>query len=106
MTYNIHYIPKDAKKDHRGYTMFDIEYYQTYGENKEKWFSEIHCLPCVEGIARFMKDKLTEEDFDLDKFNWDEIARECQEALDWMEECLFTLTPPPDMDNNRLPENI
>lgn len=27
--------------------------------------------------------------------DWDEIARECQEALDWMEESLFSLTPPP-----------
>ena len=68
MTFQIYYLPKDAKKDHRGYTVFDIEYYLTYGKDKEKWFSEIHCLPCVEGIARFMKDKLTEENFDLDGF--------------------------------------
>lgn len=68
MTYEIYYTPEDAEKGHRGYKVFDIEYYLTYGEDKEKWFSEIHCLPCVEGIARFMKDKLTEEDFDLDGF--------------------------------------
>ena len=25
--------------------------------------------------------------------DWAEIARECSEALDWLEECLFSLTP-------------
>ena len=26
--------------------------------------------------------------------DWAEIAYECSEALDWMEKCLFSLTPP------------
>lgn len=50
MTYEIYYIPKDAEKGHRGYALFDIEYYLTYGKDKEKWFSEIHCLRRKENI--------------------------------------------------------
>ena len=49
--------------------MFDIEYYQKQSEkNKEEWYSEISCLPCIEGLTWFLKDKFNEPGFDYEQF--------------------------------------
>lgn len=78
MIYYLGYTPKD-KQNTRGFVMFDIEYYQTKLEgNKEEWHSEIHCLPCVDGITWFLKDKFNEPGFDYEQFIKD--ANEIQEV--------------------------
>ena len=92
MTYQIYYTPKDEPKGHGGWCMFDIEYYMKnsgYGKDKDgnivestKWYSELHCLPRVEGIARFLKDKLSEEGFDIETFITDaEVIQEIRGLL-------------------------
>ena len=69
MIYQIYYTPKDSKEDRR-YVMFDIEYYiSKYDMNEmNNWISKLHCLPCVEGITKFLKDNLNDKDFDCDEF--------------------------------------
>lgn len=69
MTYQIYYKPETSAENSRGYVMFDIEYYQRPSETKDKWFSEIRCLPCVEGLTHFLKDKFNENiNFDIEEF--------------------------------------
>lgn len=69
MVYQIYYLPDGSPEGSRGYTVFDIEYYlKQSGKDKDLWFSEIHCLPCVEGISRFLKDQLGKDDFDFEQF--------------------------------------
>ncbi len=78
MTYYLGYTPKD-KQNTRGFVMFDIEYYQKQSEkNKEEWYSEISCLPCVDGLTWFLKDKFNEPGFDYEQFIKD--ASEIQEV--------------------------
>lgn len=78
MIYYLGYTPKD-KQNTRGFVMFDIEYYQKQNEkNKEEWYSEISCLPCVDGITWFLKDKFNEPGFDYEQFIKD--AYEIQEV--------------------------
>lgn len=78
MTYYIGYTPKD-KQNTRGFVIFDIEYYQKQSEkNKEEWYSEISCLPCVDGLTLFLKDKFNEHGFDYEQFIKD--AYEIQEV--------------------------
>lgn len=79
MTYEIYYLPEDSAKNSRGYSMFDIEYYRKQSIlGEDKYFSEISCLPCVEGLSRFLKDKLQENiNFDIESFIKD--ATEIQE---------------------------
>lgn len=78
MTYYLGYTPKD-KQNTRGFVMFDIEYYQKQNEkNKEEWYSEISCLPCVDGLTWFLKDKFNEPGFDYEQFIKD--AEEIQEV--------------------------
>ena len=77
MTYQIYYLPDGSPEGSRGYTVFDIEYYMKQVRDKDLWFSEIHCLPCVEGVSRFLKDQFGKEDFDLEQFIKD--AYEIQE---------------------------
>lgn len=68
MTYQIYYTPKNSK-DGKRYIMFDIEYYIKASEaKKDYWSSDICCLPRVEGITKFLKDKLNEYKFDCDEF--------------------------------------
>lgn len=69
MIYQIYYTPKDSKEDIR-YVIFDIGYYLLKDDINEKnnWFSEIHCLPCIGGITKFLKDKLNDKDFNCDEF--------------------------------------
>ena len=68
MTYQIYYTPKNSK-DGKRYIMFDIEYYikASYAK-KDYWSSDICCLPRIEGITKFLKDKLNEYKFDCDEF--------------------------------------
>lgn len=79
MTYQIYYLPINSAKGSRGYTMFDIEYYMAQGGNPTMRFSEISCLPCVEGIVYFLKYKLQDKiNFDVEEFIKD--ATEIQEV--------------------------
>ena len=74
MVYQIYFMPENAPVGSRGYTMFDIEYYMKRSENPpdivdigpSEWYSEIHCLPCVDGLSYFIEDKLGK--IDLDEF--------------------------------------
>ena len=68
MTYQIYYIPKGEQNSSRGYTLFDIEYYQEESDKSNEWFSEIDCLPVVEGIAYFLKDAFRNENFNFENF--------------------------------------
>ena len=71
MTYYLGYTPRD-KQNTRGFVMFDIEYYKKQNaKNKEEWYSEISCLPCVDGITMFLKDKFNEPGFDYKQFIMD-----------------------------------
>ena len=74
MTYQIYYMPKDFTRNSRGYVMFDIEYYREQSQTKDKWFSEIRCLPCVEGNTRFLRD-VFEHKIDID-FDFEEFIKE------------------------------
>lgn len=78
MTYYIGYTPKDEQNT-RGFVMFDIEYYQKQSErNREEWYSEISCFPCVNGITHFLKDNFVKKDFDYEEFIRD--AEEIEEV--------------------------
>ena len=77
MTYQIYYIPKGEQNNNRGYTLFDIEYYQKQSDRSKDWYSEIDCLPVVEGIAYFLKDSFKNKDFIFEDFVKD--ADEIQE---------------------------
>ena len=68
MTYQIYYIPKGEQNNNKGYTLFDIEYYLNQSDNSEDWYSEIHCLPIVKGIAYFLKDVINDKDFIFEDF--------------------------------------
>ena len=68
MTYQICYTPKDSSENNRAFCLFDIEYYRKQAEDRNLWFSEIHCLPVVDGITRFLKDKRERQDFDYETF--------------------------------------
>ncbi len=68
MTYQIYYTPKGEENNSRGYTLFDIEYYQKQSDKTKDWYSEISCLPVVEGIAHFLKDSLSNKDFMFENF--------------------------------------
>lgn len=70
MTYQIYFLPKGEHDGSRGYTMFDIEYYQVKSDNSETWYSELRSLPIVEGTSRFLDEKLngSDPDFDFEEF--------------------------------------
>lgn len=74
MTYQIYYKPETSAENSRGYVMFDIEYYRKQSQIKDKWFSEIRCLPCVEGNTRFLRD-VFEHKIDID-FDFEEFIKE------------------------------
>ena len=48
--------------------MFDIECYQEQSDRSKDWYSEIYCLPVVEGIAYFLKDAFNNKDFIFEDF--------------------------------------
>ena len=74
MTYQIYYRPDNSAENSRGYVIFDIEYYREQSQTKDKWFSEIRCLPCVEGNTRFLRD-VFEHKIDID-FDFEEFIKE------------------------------
>ena len=72
MTYYLVYVPKD--KPNRGVVVFDIEYYKKRSDkDKELWYSEISCLPCVEGLTLFLRDNINDPEFDIKQFIADAI---------------------------------
>ena len=78
MIYYLKYTPKDQQNS-RGVVVFDIEYYKERSDKDEYlWNSEISCLPCVDGLTIFLKDKFNEPDFDVKQFITD--ATEIQEV--------------------------
>ena len=65
----------------RGYTMFDIEYYMC--RNKDNlWQSELHVLPCVEGLVRYTLSQKDNPDFNVEQFITDSEA--IQELRGWL----------------------
>lgn len=69
MVYRINYSPKGEANSNKEHTMFDIEYYEAQDDERKKyWYSELHTLPIVTGIAQFIKDRLADKDFDFDGF--------------------------------------
>ena len=50
------------------YPLFDIEYYMKSVDKGDGWYSEIRCLPIVEGITRFLRYKFMSNDFDYEQF--------------------------------------
>ena len=98
MTYQIYYKPENSAENSRGYVMFDIEYYCEQSQTKDKWFSEISCLPCVEGLTHFLKDKFTEDiNFDIEEFT--KAAIEIQEVRGLLYE-RFNNTPKENKEAN------
>ena len=98
MTYQIYYMPKDFTRNSRGYVMFDIEYYREQSQTKDKWFSDISCLPCVEGLTHFLKDKFNEDiNFDIEEFT--NTAIEIQEVRGLLYE-RFNNTPKENKEAN------
>lgn len=77
MTFQINHTHRDSRNNDRVFCMFDIEYYLTQAQDKNIWFSEICCLPIVEGLSYFLKDKLDDCNFDYKEFIKD--ANEIQE---------------------------
>ena len=66
--YQVYFMPKNSKSGDRGYTMFDIEYYMKQSDRTNEWYSEISCLPCVNGFGRFLKEILQDKSFDFETF--------------------------------------
>lgn len=78
MVYYLKYTPK-GQQNSRGVVVFDIEYYKERSvKDKDLWNSEISCLPCVDGLTIFLKDKFNEPEFDVKQFIKD--ATEIQEV--------------------------
>jgi len=57
--------------EYKGYALFDIEWW-VHKEDSCKteycWYSKIKSLPCVEGITRFLQDKLKDDNFNVEEF--------------------------------------
>ena len=63
----------------REYTMFDIEYYM-FRNNNNLWQSELHVLPCVEGLVRYTISQ--KDNFNLEQlFDADEVLVSSAGAL-------------------------
>lgn len=78
MIYYLKYTPK-GQQNSKGVVVFDIEYYKERSDKDEDlWNSEISCLPCVDGLTIFLKDKFNEPEFDVKQFIKD--ATEIQEV--------------------------
>jgi hypothetical protein len=67
---------------HRGYVLFDIEYYKTKSDYTNEWYSEIKVLPCVEGITRYVYSRKDDKTFDVEEFIKD--AEEIEELRRWL----------------------
>lgn len=70
MTYNVYFMPKGhTPYNSRGYTLFDIELWLHKSDIKtDKWYTEIRCLPIVEGLTYFLKEKFEENVFNYKEF--------------------------------------
>jgi hypothetical protein len=66
---------------HRGYMMFDIEYYQ-YKNSNNLWQSELHVLPRVEGLVRYTLSQKDNPDFNVEEFIED--SEVIQELRGWL----------------------
>lgn len=77
--------------------MFDIEYYLKPCKNSLNWMSEIHCLSIIEGIAHFLKDMLSDNDFVFEEFVND--ASEIQEIRKMLYESNFDNRPRPSKES-------
>lgn len=76
------YWGEDFSK-HRGWTMFDIEYYQEESKRVPgKYHSDIHVRPCVEGLFRFFDSIKDNENFNKEEFIKD--ANEIQTLRGWL----------------------
>lgn len=67
--------------------MFDIEIYQRKSEHentKDLWYSEMHVLPCVDGLTRFLESKRNDDTFNYNEFIED--AKVIQELRGWLYE--------------------
>lgn len=65
----------------REYTMFDIEYY--IRRNKDNlWQSELHVLPCVEGLVRYTLSQKDNSNFNVEEFI--EYSKVIQELRGWL----------------------
>jgi hypothetical protein len=72
--------------------MFDIEYYQIqtgsyitvdgYTAPKKLWQSELHVLPCVEGLVRYTLSQKDNPDFNVEEFIAD--SEVIQELRRWL----------------------
>ena len=88
MTYEI-YWGEDFTK-HRGWTLFDIEYYQKSTDVPGKYYSEIRVLPDAEGLLRFFDTKKDDSTFDKERFIQDCIT--IQELRAWLfEVAVYTI---------------
>lgn len=104
MTYQIYYKPENSAENSRGYVMFDIEYYREQSQTKDKWFSDISCLPCVEGLTHFLKDKFNEDiNFDIEEFT--NTAIEIQEVRGLLYE-RFNNTPKENKEANHFHHHV
>ena len=65
----------------RGYTMFDIEYYMCRN-NDNLWQSELHVLPCVEGLVRYTLSQKDNSNFNVEQFIVD--SEVIQELRGWL----------------------
>ena len=66
-----------------GYTIFDIEFsLEQDTHDKHRWYSEIHVLPRVEGIVRFVMDKKNDENFNYEDFI--SQAYKIEELREWL----------------------
>jgi len=98
MTYQIYYVPKDDDQNSRGFCLFNIEYYEKqYESDKKLWYSEIDCLPCVDGMTYLLKDMFENKDFDYKTFIND--ATEIQELRGLLFE-RFDNKPKPSEENS------
>ena len=57
--------------EYKGHALFDIEWWLHCDDSyktAERWYSKINSSTCVEGITRFLQDKLKEDNFDVEEF--------------------------------------
>ena len=59
MTYKLFY-----KSD----VLFDIEYNLVKVPGKNLWYSELDCLPLVRGITIFLRDNISNQNFNIEDF--------------------------------------
>lgn len=71
----IYFINYNSLSDKRTCCMFDIEFYLKRDDDTKLWESELHSLPIVEGLVKFINEN--KDKIDIDEFIKD--ATEIQE---------------------------